>query len=692
MRGILLFTLLGLGMVDAASAADFSFGPPLRVTLARHATDSVAIGDANGDGRKDLVVSEYASAISSRGLSLFLQRADGSLAPPVRMVLENEANSTFPVAFADLNGDGAEEIMVGTGTRLLVARLAGGVLAPIVTGSPRYSCDYIASGDIDADGKMDVVCQNGVGTPTIATLFYGNGTGGFRAKTDLVTGAGSYGFEPDFMTLKLADATGDGRLDLLVTASRVSQFFVYPNDGKGGISPVARAYTHPWSPALAWPAALEVLDIDGDGTNEVVTASPNNQPGAMLNVYRQSAGGYLVLSERLPTYDSTTALLAADLEGDGDKELVTGHYAFNAVTVRGANSAGITRQERYELPGFSLGMAWFTRQVGRAKSLALGDVNGDGCVDLAAATISGTTLLLGCRPFSSRLPANDVDGDGVSDLLWLDESSKQVHLWEWADIEAWRRCLSPCPQYKVPPWVVQTIGDFDGDGNSDVFWRNRNDGANAIIRAAFYEQSLTTVTSQDWQVVGSGDFDGDDQSDLLWRNSRTGANTIWKSADYNKQQAAQAVDLSWQVAGIGDFNGDGRSDILWRHGPTGRNALWLSGRFDTQQAITAVTNLQWRVQGIGDFNADGKDDVVWYNSGTGASAIWLSADYRTQQAVTTVTNLDWKIASVGDYNADGRSDLVWRNSRTGANVIWRSARYETQQQVAAFEPWNSLLY
>lgn len=688
MRGVFLFALLGLGVIDVASAADFSFGRPVHVTLAYHATSSVAIGDANGDGRQDLAVTEDLAWDVHR-LALFIQRADGSLAPPVRMAMPSEFGLSYPVAFADLNGDGSDEIMVGT-SKLIVTRFAGGALATIGGATPRYSCEYLATGDVDADGKMDVLCHSGLGTPTIATLFYGNGAGGFRAQTDITTGVGSYGSDPDFMSVKLADATGDGRPDLLVTASRVSQFFVYPNDGHGGISPVARAYTHPWSPTWIWPTAIEVLDLDGDGVNEVVTASPDNQPDAKLNIYRLGAGGYLTLSERIPLHDSTTALQVADVDGDGDTELVAGHYGLNAVTVRGAGSAGIGSQARFDLPGFGMGAA-LSQQVGRSKSLALGDLNGDGCVDLAGATISGTTVLYGCRSFKNRLPVSDFDGDDVSDLLWLNQSSKELYLWRWADIQAWNDCPRPCPRYKVPPWVVQTIGDFDGDGNSDVFWRNRNDGANAIMRAGFYERAITGVASQDWQVVGAGDFDGDDQSDLLWRNNRTGANTIWRSADYGKQQATQAVDLGWQVAGIGDFNGDGRSDILWRHGATGRNAIWLSGRFDTQQQITAVTNPQWRVQGIGDFNADGKDDVVWHNASTGASAIWHSADYRLQPAVTTVTNLDWNIAAVGDYNADGRSDLVWRNSRTGANAIWRSGRYETQQQVATFDTGIFLL-
>jgi hypothetical protein len=684
MKMIGLVALLGLGMMGSAAAAEFSFGMPTRLTLARNVSGSVAIGDANGDGRMDLAVTEDLTW-NAHQLSLFIRRADGSFAPPVKMALSNDFGLAFPVTFADLDADGAGEIMVGT-SQLLVARFVGGALTTVSNQPAKFGCAYLASGDIDSDGKLDIVCHSGVGTPTYATLFYGDGAGGFRARAELLTGAGSYGSDPDFMGLQLADVTGDGQPDLLLTASRINQFFVYPNDGLGGISSIAMAYPHPVSPSGVWPATIEVLDLDGDGVNEVVTASPDNQPDAKLNIYRRGANGYLTLSQRVPIYDSTTALLAADVDGDGDTELVAGHYGLNAVSVLGAGSTGVGNQARFELAGFSNGTA-ASRQVGRSNSLALGDLNGDGCVDLASATYSGVTVLHGCRPSINQLPASDFDGDGVSDLIWRAEGTGEYYLWQWADFEAWRKCLLPCPVYKVPPWVVQVFGDFDGDGNSDVFWRNRYTGENAILLSAFYERAITGVTNQDWQVVGAGDFDGDDRSDLLWRNLRTGANAIWRSGDYRQQQAMRAVtDLNWQVVGVGDFNGDGRSDILWRHASSGLNGIWLSGRFETQQAITGVTNRQWRVQGIGDFNGDGKDDIAWRNVGTGTNAIWLSANYRTQQALVAVTNLDWMIAAVGDYNGDGRSDLLWRNGRNGVNGIWHSANFAQQQAVATVSP------
>lgn len=671
----------------AISPAGFSFGIPVRLTLARNSATNVAIGDANGDGRKDLALTSYAMWNASAWVSLFLQRADGSLSSSIDFAIPDGAYDTSPVAFLDLDHNGADEIIVGReryGVTVLRVDESGALSS--TDHVTRRGCKFLATGDLDSDGNIDLVCHNWKST---ITLFYGDGVGGFASTAEVYSSAGNYN-EDDFKSIQIADVTGDGLPDLLVTATSVNSFFVHTNNGFGGFWP-ATVYTHPWTSTGVWPAAIEVLDLDGDGVNEVVTASPDNRPDAALNIYRQGANGYLMLSSRVSIYDSTTALIAGDADGDGDADLLAGHYGFNTVTLLGANGGGMESQARFDLPGFGNDIVALPRQ-GHSNGIALGDLDGDGCNDLAGATYSGVTLLYGCRPFVSRLPVSDFDGDGVSDLLWRFEITGENYLWPWADLWGWHECVNEVARktgMAVCPWPmdrgfqVEAIGDFDGDGNSDLFWRDRESGANQIWDRAFYPRVITGVTNQAWQAVGAGDFDGDDRSDLLWRNGRTGANAIWKSGNFATTQTVYGVtDLGWKIVGIGDFNGDGQSDILWRHSSSGRDAIWLSGRFETPRAMTAVTNLQWKVAGVGDFNGDGRDDVVWRNAATGGNAIWLSANSATSKAVTRVTNLDWDIAAVADYNGDGRSDLMWRNHVTGANAIWLAADSQQQQGVA----------
>ena len=124
--------------------------------------------------------------------------------------------------------------------------------------------------------------------------------------------------------------------------------------------------------------------------------------------------------------------------------------------------------------------------------------------------------------------------------------------------------------------------DHDGDGKSDILWRNAATGENYVFfmdgRAIRYEGFLRDVSDLYWKIVGVGDFNGDGRSDILWRNSSTGANYVWLmngAAIVGEAELRTVADPNWKVAGIGDFNGDGKADILWRHGVSGENYLFL---------------------------------------------------------------------------------------------------------------------
>ena len=276
---------------------------------------------------------------------------------------------------------------------------------------------------------------------------------------------------------------------------------------------------------------------------------------------------------------------------------------------------------------------------------------------------------------------SDFNGDGRSDVFWRNTSTGGNTIWKAAN-SANQQAMSPVQNLA---WASAGTGDFNGDGNADVLWHNGGSGASTIWRSgnSATQQSVATIMDTDWVVAGLGDFDADGRTDILWRNTRTGGNTIWASANSATPKAVTSVtNLAWTVAGVGDFDGDGHADILWRNGQTGGNTIWRSANSATPQAIASVTNLAWGVADVGDFNGDGKADVYWRNNGTGANVIWKSANSATQQSMASVVGSDWSPATVGDYDGDGRADVLWRNTRTGANTIWRSANSTTQQGVA----------
>jgi len=275
----------------------------------------------------------------------------------------------------------------------------------------------------------------------------------------------------------------------------------------------------------------------------------------------------------------------------------------------------------------------------------------------------------------------DFDGDGKSDILWRNTSNGVNSIWKAAN-SATSQAVSTVGQ----PWVAIGAADFDGDHKSDILWHNASTGANAIWKSgnSATSQSVATVTGQAWTIVGAGDFNGDGKADLLWRNVVNGSNAIWLSANAATQQPITAVTVqAWTIVGVGDFNADGRSDILWRNTSSGANAIWLSGNSATQQRIDPVAVQAWIVAGIADFDGDGKADILWRHLLTGSNAIWRSGSSATSQAVTAVASQAWVVVGVGDFDGDHKADILWRNVLSGANTIWKSANSATSQAVSA---------
>jgi len=226
--------------------------------------------------------------------------------------------------------------------------------------------------------------------------------------------------------------------------------------------------------------------------------------------------------------------------------------------------------------------------------------------------------------------------------------------------------------------------DFNGDGFSDILWRDDSGLTTDWIAQAgggFYGNSATFLAQVDnsWHIVGTGDFNGDGRVDLLWRNN-DGTVTDWL-ADSNGGFYGNAanfltqLDNGWQIAGTGDFNGDGRADILWRSG-SGLVTDWIAeanGSFYGNSAnFLAQADASQHIAGTGDFNGDGLEDILW-RSTDGTVTDWLAqADGSfTSNAANFQAEVDngWHIAGTGDFNGDGLTDMLWQ-SDSGLVTDW----------------------
>jgi len=272
--------------------------------------------------------------------------------------------------------------------------------------------------------------------------------------------------------------------------------------------------------------------------------------------------------------------------------------------------------------------------------------------------------------------ASDFNGDGMSDILWRNASAGATSLWEMSGstVIGGGPLSAPSPQ-----WQIAGVGDFNGDGTADILWQNTASGALAL-----WEMNGTSVIGggplaappASWQVAGLGDFNGDGKTDVLWRNSQTGAASIWEmngTGVIGGGPLAGAPPPSWKVAGVADFNGDGMADILWQNTSTGQLGLWeMSGTSVIGGGAIAAPSAPWQIAGLGDFNGGGTTDILWRNTQTGAASIWEMNGTAIIGGgpIANAPSTAWQVAGIGDYNGDGKSDILWQNTQTGAISVW----------------------
>jgi hypothetical protein len=271
----------------------------------------------------------------------------------------------------------------------------------------------------------------------------------------------------------------------------------------------------------------------------------------------------------------------------------------------------------------------------------------------------------------------DFNGDGLGDSLWRNSATGE-------DLIAFANASGGFTLQwlmTIPPdwnWNTQGIGDFNGDGRTDILWRATN-GDVSIWYVGNTPGSFTPheigIIANDWTIQGTGDFNGDNRDDILWRNSISGDVGVWymnsTPGSYSWQDLMTIPPGgNWNIQGTGDFDGDGRSDILWRN-TNGDTSIWYTG--STQGSFSSLdlgtVTTDWSLQPSGDFNGDGRSDLLWRNA-NGDTGIWyMSSSGGHSWQDLGVVGLDWTITEAADFNGDGRSDIFWRNA-SGAGSIW----------------------
>jgi len=393
---------------------------------------SLVVADVNGDGNPDLLVTNECGDAScgSGSVAVLLGKGDGTLkAAPI---YNSGGQYAFSIATADVNRDGKTDLLVvndcadvscGSGSAaVLLGNGDGTFQAPWTYNSGGQNAFSMAVGDINGDGKPDLVVANECGSSGNCNsggsvgFLLGNGNGTFQ--TAKAYGSGGQAAS----AIGVADVNGDGKLDVLVVNECVSSanctnggVGVLLGNGDGTVQTV-QTYNSGGNGSLS----IAVSDVNGDGKPDVLVTDQCITSGAC-----QNGGGVGVLLgngdgtfQLAKTFNSgglyTSCIAVGDLNSDGKPDVVVSGSGVVGMLL-GNGDGTFQAAQVTAVPGTFSEMS----------QIALADFDGDGKLD--AAIGNGSALLLGNGDGTFQNPlylgagghgaaVGDFNHDGAPDL------------------------------------------------------------------------------------------------------------------------------------------------------------------------------------------------------------------------------------------------------------------------------------
>jgi hypothetical protein len=629
-----------------------AFAAPLSLATGCCLTQ-VGVGDFNGDGHLDLLPNDLDTVAGS---STRLRTGDG------------RGNFGFDQSNSTLGGPGSQA--------------------------------FIVVGDLNGDGKPDVVMPRGLGNePMLLQLSTANGR-----FTTTTAAFGAYTHR-NATAAVIADFNGDGKNDLAVADGTTRELTLLAGDGAGHFP---NSLGTPFK-LNTGAVHLTAADFNQDGKADLALA--DQVANELILLLSQPAGTHIANAPiKLP--NRPTAVVTGDFDRDGRTDLAVanqdvtllfnqpnGSFVSQTLTTGGASGLTAGNFDNDEWPDLAVsfagritlwhgGPAGFTASSFIAASnsgfITNGDFNEDGRQDLAVVTASEANegrvlILLGDGMGAFNLPPSfaagtaprllaqgDFNRDGITDVL-------TANLADEVNILLGSRNGFNAPRtLKLPPIGAQpfasaalAIADFNRDGNEDcavagaqgIYLLTSDNGALRLLN----DMPLPFPT----RTLQSADFSGDAWPDLAVHDGVNLRMLLNQAASASPAFNAAPIVNVGRPIGLGflagQFDADALADVIFfdTAGPISYRVTQGDGvgTFTIRQSVS-ISDGAGAVGAAGDFNGDGRFDLATVDLDASNNDVQVHLGYPYQRGAGETVLYGGTSLVTGNLNNDSKDDLV----------------------------------